>query len=243
MEDIGDLMQKAELKIKQAGEQQQKPLDNAIVELVNQLFAFFYSICRGFEKQYHDPKRLNMEKTQWMKAFQDEKIFTREQVEHGIKQARRVTPIYTPTIGQFLDWCTPTNEALGVPPLDRAYDEACRNSHPSADKIWTHKLVQHAWKLTGSYFLSTSARSSTYPVFQRNYEIAIREWRAGKTIADIEAPIAITKQADPQQSEEIRKKAISDCMAMLKGLSPELSPESVDKNQNLAGKSFDGEEF
>lgn len=206
-----------------------EPLSPAIAELVNQLFTFFYSICRGFDKQYHDPKRLNMEKTQWMKAFQDEKILSREQIEHAIKRTRRESPIYTPTIGQFLDWCTPSNDALGIPSLDCAYGEACKNSHPSSDKVWSHKLVQHAWRLTGSYMLSTSARSVSYPVFQRNYEIAVRDWKAGKAIEEINPPLAL-EMSHGVQTAESRRKAIYESYMLL-------------GRDDLAAKSLRGEEI
>ncbi len=215
MDSIRDLMNAAQGKIAQENKKPDEPLNPAIVELVNQLFTFFYSICRGFEKQYQDPKRLNMEKTQWMRAFHDEKILSRDQVEHGIKRTRRESPINTPTIGQFLDWCTPSNEALGVPTVDRAYDEACKNSHPTAEKVWSHKLVAHAAKLTGSYLLSTSARSVSYPVFQRNYEISIRDWRAGKPIDEIKPPIALEKINNPVKNEESRRKAMCEAYMAL----------------------------
>ena len=217
MDKFSDLVESAHSKIGAESEHsEEQPLNPVIVELVNRLFGFFYSICRGFEKQYHDPKRLNMEKTQWILAFQDEGFKSKADIENGIKRTRRESPINTPTIGQFIDWCIPTNEAMAVPSLDSAYAEACKNSHPASDKVWTHKLVAHAWKLTGSYLLSNSPRSSSFPVFQRNYEISIREWRAGKPIAEIEIPLAINAPIKSEHSQELRKKAIADCLKMLK---------------------------
>lgn len=229
MDAISDLMKIAQGKIG-SEPSESKPLDPAIVGLINDIFIFFYSVCRGFEKQYSDQKRLNIEKTQWMKAFIHEGIRSKAQVEQGIIRTRRETPIYTPTIGQFLDWCTPSLNALGVPTTDQAYDEACKNSHPSADKNWSHKLVAHAAKLTGSYLLSTSARSVSYPVFQRNYEISIRDWRGGKKIDEIKPPIALEKIKDPVQNAESRRKSLYEAYVKLGRL-------------DLAAKYVDGEEI
>lgn len=214
MDDIRDVVKRAEETIVN---QQERVIPGFIVKLVNDLFTLFYGICRGFLKQYEDTKRLSIEKTQWMIAFMDEGINSMEQINLGVARTRRQSPINTPTIGQFLDWCIPSNQALQVPDLNSAYDEACRNSHPCAEKSWSHKLVQHAWKLTGSYFLANSARSVTYPVFERNYAIAIREWRAGKEISEIKIPLALESPVNVKRSEDISRKAIADCMKMLKG--------------------------
>lgn len=191
-------------------------LDPRAVELVNRLFTFFYSVCRGFEKQYHEPKKLSMEKTQWMRAFQDEGLVTFPQILPGIKRVRRETPINTPTIGQFIDYCTPTDEALGVPTLDEAYREACKNSYfAETEKVWTHKLVHHAWKLTGAYNLASCTRDTSYPIFRRNYEITIRDWRAGKAIEEIH-PLKAIKNNLNRQTPEIAEKSLQALKDMLK---------------------------
>src|ERR1017187_3674214 len=115
MERISDLLDKGLIKQLPGNEKVDNQLDPFIVKLVNNLFAFFFSICRGFEKQYSDPKRLVMEKNQWILAFQDEGLTDMKRIDFGMKRTRRESPIYTPTIGQFLDWCIPKPEELGIP--------------------------------------------------------------------------------------------------------------------------------
>lgn len=157
-----------------------------IGELIDQLFVFFYGICRGFEKLYHDPKRLNIEKTQWRAAFEDVGIYDRSQVEWGIKRTRLESPINTPTIKQFLDWCTPTTQQLGVPSISDAFDEACKNSHPSATKRWSHDVVHYAWTKTGSFELCNRPSASIRPIFEEHYNEAIKLHSQGKILRQIE---------------------------------------------------------
>ncbi len=185
--------------------------------IVDKIFAMFFALCRGFDKLYAEKSRLQAEKQIWFIYFTQHGITTLKQVEFGINKLQASTYNLPPSLGQFISWCTPTNEELGLPDTDQAYKEACLNSHFGVkEKNWTHKLVRHAWKLTGAYFLSTSARSVSFPVFERNYEIAIREWRQGKQIDEIEIPLAITEKKEKKRSEEVRKKAMAEIMAKLK---------------------------
>lgn len=192
-------------------------LDEQTREVINNIFKRFSTIFPAFYATFKDQERLNATKRDWLQAFMIAKFHKLEQIELGIQKCLLSGRDFLPSIGEFIAWCTLTNDDMGVPPLDVAYDEACKNSHPTSDKAWTHKLVQHAWKLTGNYFLSTSPRSVSYPVFQRNYEITIRDWRAGKKIEEIQPAKAITENKEFKKNDDLAKKSLSLCMDILKG--------------------------
>lgn len=164
-------------------------------KVVNSLFGFFCAICRGFEKQYQDPQKLNIEKTQWIKAFKDVGILDIRQCELGVRKCRLESPIYTPTIKQFLEWNSPTSEDLGLPSVEDAYKEACENSNPTSSKAWTHQAVKHAWVNTGSWRMSQQARSQSFPVFEKHYKLAIKLFHEGRLLDQLEDQ-SITRKQD-----------------------------------------------
>lgn len=216
---IGNILNIDNLRLekeKQGYENKKDSIDKNTISIVNELFLRFSAIYPSFRNTFKSTEDLNATKKQWMKGFIVGNINTGEQLERGLNKCLLEERDFFPTIGKFVKWCTFEPFELGVPSLDEAYEQACKNSHPSSTKEWTHKLVRHAWKLTGSYFLSTSLRSVSYPVFQRNYEITLREWRAGKIIDEIAIPKGLTKP-EKKSNPELAKKNISECLAKLRG--------------------------
>ncbi len=200
MAHISSLINTSSLSIKREESKYDTSLDPHITGVVNKLFVFFYSICRGFDKQYQDPKRLNVEKTQWIRAFTDVGFNTLEKIQLGVKKCRLESPINTPTIGQFVTWCTPSVEELEIPSLEDAYSEACKNSSPyNTEKKWSHQAVYHAWKMCNSYELANLPKKNTFSVFERNYDITVKMIMRGEPLKEIPIAIIHNKESEPQQ--------------------------------------------
>lgn len=196
MKPISQLLKDNVHKLEDKKSDEGETVNPKINALIDKLFGFFYAICRGFEKQYHDPKRLNIEKTQWRAAFADLGINDRSQIEWGIKRTRLESPIYTPTIKQFLEWSQPTAYDLGLPDLDTAFDEACKNSHPTAKKQWSHDVVYYAWSKTGGFDLCNKPSVQVRPIFEKYYNEAIRLHSQGKILRQIESSPLPKKRFD-----------------------------------------------
>jgi hypothetical protein len=200
MEHISNLLNTSSLNVKREESKYDTALDLHVTDVVNKLFAFFYSICRGFEKQYQDPKRLNIEKTQWIRAFMDVGLNTLEKVQLGVKKCRIESPINTPTIGQFIKWSTPSPEELGIPRIEDAYIQACENSKTyNTKKTWSHQAVYHAWSMCNPFDLASLPKKNTFPIFERNYEITVKMIMRGEFLKEIPIAIAHDKESAPQQ--------------------------------------------
>lgn len=196
-------------------------------QTINSLFKFFYAICRGFEKQYQDPKRLNIEKTQWIKAFMDVGIANITQCKYGIKQARLESPIFTPTIKQFLEWNDEPLPGYEYPDVEQAYNEACKNSHfAQAVKAWSHAVVKHAWQNTSSWRLQQEPREKTFHAFKKNYNYAIKLHRQDELLEQIEDTAPNQKHA---KEERGKKKKIAE-IAEKQGVKDYLTARKFLKN-------------
>lgn len=205
MEHISNLINIPSLSVKREASTHDTALDLHVTHVVNNLFAFFYGICRGFEKQYHDPKRLNLEKTQWIMAFMDIGFNTLERVQLGLKKCRLESPINTPTIGQFIRWCTPDPQDIGLPTLEQAYEISIRiNSQfsdykPTCPK--TFSVIRHVISQIGSMEFRSMTADKAFKTFERYYPIACKQFVEGRLK---EIPKTITDKPEEHPSDRLR---------------------------------------
>lgn len=182
MEHISNLINTTSLMIKREESHYEKHLDPHVTDLINKIFAFFYAICRGFEKQYHDPNRLILEKTQWIIGFMDIGFKTLEQVQFGFKKCRLSSPINTPTFAEFVRWCSPAPDDLGLLTKEQAFSRSAEFMYKghipdlSADQ---NMIIGWTIQACDMFFLKNNALSKTQPLFYRNYEIACNDFIKG----------------------------------------------------------------
>lgn len=214
MDRISNLINTASLTVKREESKYDSSLDLHVTEVVNKLFAFFYGICRGFEKQYQDPKRLNLEKTQWIRAFMDVNLNSLEKIQLGVKKCRLESPINTPTIGQFIRWCTPEAEDIGLPTLEKAYEisihinQQFSDYKPTCQK--TYSVIKHVINQIGPMEFRSMKAEKAFKTFERYYPIACKQFVEGRLK---EIPKAITNKpeehpSDRPRSNEARLKAM-----------------------------------
>lgn len=206
MKSMSEEIKELDFQARRQAKETQQELDITSVNIVNRLFVFFESICRGFDKQYHShpQSKLNLEKIQWARGFMDYGINRIEDIEFGIKKCRIESPINTPTLGQFLKWCKPSPEELGIPSLEYAYVEACNNSRPYVlQKKWTHQAIYHAWKMCNSYELTNLPKKNTFPIFERYYDLTVKMIIRGEPLHKI--PIGLSHDRQKEKKPKIEK--------------------------------------
>jgi Replication protein P len=228
MDKISDIVSNSEFLARRDNQDVERDLDPLTVMVVNRLFNFFEASCPGYDKQFGgNDTKLKTQKINFARAFMDEGISRIEQVEHGVKKCRRESPINTPTVGQFLNWCTPSAEELGLWPKDKAYKKAMEINRQFADipqSISPEQLaiIKHAIQETGSFDLRNKSEAQTKPIFERNYEIAVRDFIKGnlktipKGIEDKEK-----ENIELRKQEEIKKgfeqlRGYEDCMPVIR---------------------------
>ena len=165
-----------------------------VASFINWLFDELQGIFPAFKQAWPSQPDFEKVKRVWTLAFTESDLKSMNQVKIGLRRFRASPNPFVPTAGQFIAMCKPTAKELGLPSLETAYAESCKNSHPCADKNWSHKAIYHAWKQTGSHLLSTYPRMNSFPVFERNYEATIKMLVEGEELFDI--PVAITHQTE-----------------------------------------------
>ncbi|CAG9297593.1 replication protein P [Celerinatantimonas diazotrophica] len=115
----------------------------------------------------------------WLMALIENGVTRDEQIQIGLRMARRMDSPFFPSPGQFIKWCRPTPEMLGLPDSETAYRQAVA-LRP------THLVVKAAIRAT-RFERRALVESEFRKVFERCYTIICRRYARGE---DLEAAIA-----------------------------------------------------
>lgn len=106
------------------GSTPQKVVNNHAEQLVDVLFRnlkqiFPASVNTIFKNESEELTA----KRQWIAAFAENGITTREQLQNGMRHARASDNPFWPAVGQFIKWCKEEDYvALGLPDEDQLYE-------------------------------------------------------------------------------------------------------------------------
>ena len=120
----------------------------------------------------------------WWESIHD---LSFEDLRHGMERAAMLPPnakgeVWPPNPPEFRALCQSVHtEAL--PPVDRAYREACEHSTRPAEHDWSHPAVFVAGQDAGWWSLRRDPSRTTWPVFRRSYEDACNRVKAGEDLS------------------------------------------------------------
>ncbi|MDH0640639.1 replication protein P [Pseudomonas sp. GD03860] len=157
------------------------------VEVVNALFKELQAIFPAWKQAWPDTESLRTAKRSWIKAFIAEGINQLEQIRFGVERCRSLGTDFAPSVGKFIQLCQPTPEMLGIPPHNKAFREALENAHPSrfGGRTWSHPAIRHAALQCEMHNLGDLAPDKASKIFDRAYDITIRQLVQGKPLEDI----------------------------------------------------------
>lgn len=130
----------------------------------------------------------------WLMALIENGVTRDEQIQIGLRMARRMDSPFFPSPGQFIKWCRPTPEMLGLPDSETAYRQAVA-LRP------THIVVKAAIRAT-RFERRALVESEFRKVFERSYTIICRRYARGEDLdADIASAIPNQATAKPVSAE------------------------------------------
>ncbi|WP_122262337.1 replication protein P [Pseudomonas syringae] len=196
----------------QAATQPLGEVDDATADVVERLFRQLQAIFPAYKQAWPDDKALASARRSWTKGFIAARINTIDQIRFGIEQCRMSGSPFAPSVGQFIKWCKPTPEMLGIPSAGSALREALLNLHPSrsTSRQWSHPAVRHAGLQCEMHNMTELDPDKAQDVFERAYEITVRMLLDGLPLDDI----AIGIGHDGQKTELEVAEEISDRVAM-----------------------------
>lgn len=92
----------------------QAPQAEQTAEIFNALFSALRAAFPASVHSFNDQDTFNELRRQWLLAFCENGITTLEQVNAGLRVARRQESPFLPSPGQFIAWCREGRSALGI---------------------------------------------------------------------------------------------------------------------------------
>ncbi|MCY1372080.1 Replication protein P [compost metagenome] len=139
-----------------------------------------------------------------------------EQIQMGVRMASQLREKFVPSAGVFVGWCF-SPEAFGLPPLDRAFAQAVRNTHPAqaGHARWSHPAIYHAAVASGFYSLQRLERSLGLKRFEEKYLEQCRKLGRGEELTP--APVAALPERAGPQTPEVGRAALENIRNRLGG--------------------------
>lgn len=133
-------------------------------EIFNVLFSALRAAFPASVHSFNDQSEFDELRRQWALAFRENGITTMEQVNAGLRAARRQEKPFLPSPGQFVAWCKAEDSAaLGLPDQNELVSlvyEYCRNRsryHDAESYPWPdHDITPHTVKFRACYWLVTT---------------------------------------------------------------------------------------
>lgn len=137
--------------------------------LINRIFKELQATFPAWASALRTEEEIELAKKIWTKSLIENKVTTMEQIRRGFRQARSLGSKYLPSVGEFIIWCRPDFESLGLPDSEKAYRNACKMAHSVYEKGWLHPVVYVAAKEIGFFELKTKPERDTARIFKNCY--------------------------------------------------------------------------
>lgn len=178
-------------------------------EFLNDFFRDLKTCYPSWRAQLKSRLEVNKFKQQWLKAFAENGVDTPEKLELGLEMARKDDSSWLPAVGQFITWCKPTAERLGLPDVHTAYREACLHQE---DDEWSCSLVYFA-QLNIRFELRTFPQGKSFPLFERMYNAVLDRIINGEQLSapkPLPPPDKVSRRNNPKKVTKIIDGIFSD---------------------------------
>ena len=179
------------------------PLDR--VDAINNVFAEFeFAYHNQFHKAFSDHESLTIAKKYWLSSLEE---YSPSQITAAAKKIIK-SQEYLPSIATFLRACQDGYDLFGLPTAQLAFREACHAPSPKSAYDWSHEAVYFAGKATGWFLLANESESVSFPLFEYNYSLMVRNVMRGEKL-NIERPPALSRKLERPVSKKDLKSRIS----------------------------------
>ncbi|MEE4662735.1 replication protein P [Pseudomonas alliivorans] len=170
-------------------------VDQRTAEIVNDVFGKLQGVFPAWRQAWPDKNALDNAKREWIAGFIYDGINTDQQLAFGFRQARKSASPFLPSVGEFIAWCKPSPEMMGLPSESDAWHEALMG-------MYSHEGVRIAAEATSTFDLKSAllGDKALRQRFERNYAIVMRRAQTGQPLEGrIAAGIGHDSMRDPRQ--------------------------------------------
>lgn len=170
---------------------------------VDEMFAKFQLAYHNqFRKAFPNKALLNRAKQYWHEHL---RRFSPAQIKRATVELTASNE-FMPALADIVNACRKDITLFGLPPVRRAYEEACLAPAPKAEYDWSHEAVYLAGSAAGWSLLASEPESASYPQFEYHYLDLCRQVVEGAELK-IKRPVPLPEQTRTELSAaELRKR-------------------------------------
>lgn len=170
---------------------------------VDEMFAKFQLAYHNqFNKAFPTKALLNRAKMFWHENL---KSFSPAQIQRATAELSSSSE-FMPNLADIVNACRKDIALFGLPPVRRAYEEACLAPAPKAEYDWSHEAVYLAGRAAGWSLLASEPESVSFPQFEYHYRDLCRQVVEGAELK-IERPAPLPEQTRTELgAAELRKR-------------------------------------
>ncbi|WP_158138680.1 replication protein P [Vibrio metschnikovii] len=154
------------------------------VVLVNNLFAELQVIFPAWRLAFPTQAALDNAKRTWTLALFENGIHHGAQIKAGLRKARSSGSPHMPSVGQFMSWCRPSAEDLGLPSIERAFAMIGMMRYPDMRQR-IPDVVQAAFNQIQHWDLTHLTEKDLFPIFKSHYQKLIEKVSRGEDISSL----------------------------------------------------------
>jgi hypothetical protein len=124
---------------KVSGHELQNQIPPIVKTIVDELFKQLAFVFPAWRYTWDTEDKIKGAKKEWVKAFFENDITTKQQISCGLKKARATDTDFLPSCGKFISWCTPSPEDLGYPTEQQALKQCIK--HRSNQNLFSPKHI------------------------------------------------------------------------------------------------------
>lgn len=183
----------------------EEPVDEGTAEIVNYIFFRLQGVIPSMRYTADSTTTLGAIKREYTFELRAQNINNVDFVNKGINKIRAKGLKFVPTPHEFMTYCQPSPEEIGLPSIEDAFEEAKMQAYPQTWKAtWSHAVVKHAYERTGHNQFLNGIAHVTREKFEANYLQACLDFRTGKIMEQLPHQKPLSK-FDLKQPETIGK--------------------------------------
>lgn len=211
---VSNLLDLSKIREERRFQEESDLLTKETAAVINWLFTELRSYCTAFKQAWPDNDSQRHAKKTWLKAFILAGINNTDQLRHGLKHCLLLERPFVPSPGEFIAWCKPKPEDIGLPDLRTAYNLSISMNgqfskfKPGCQK--TYSVIRHVLEQIGSFAYRSMTASQAFKTFESYYPIACKQFMDGK-LQEIPKQIPenpVEHPGDRERSNAARLKAM-----------------------------------
>ena len=179
--------------------------DEETSRIVDMLFDELMSIFPAHKCAFETQHIFDLAKKNWFLALKSARITSVETIKVGLNQARKSTNPFFPSCGQFVLWCSPSSDDLGMPSKEDAYDISQKMNRQFPEGLQlpleVESVIKYCLKSIGRMEYRMMTAENSRKTFYYTYELALK--RHASCGVDI-IPRAIPRETRQTQGDRER---------------------------------------